>query len=648
LEVSTTRSHERWMRLALVIASSLFANACTGDDNSAAPLPPGNDAPTVGATCDPEARFGPILDKSCLGCHSVPVGGQGSYTAKARAPWSKDVEWKRVLESIQAKRMPPPGSPPLSDSDVAAAGACGAAAPLCATTLPKHAAMISRDYYMNALQEIFPPEIATASAPLLDSLAQTDKKADFRTITTGGGYTTVSVALQVGWDIAFKSLGTDSAVDTLDACLGAYATAPPADQQACIDRVLGRYARLILRQTPSADDLTKVKSEFAAGATGADHREGVRYALAYLLQRPEFLYHLESGLAEAGRLGQERILSKLSRYLWGGPPNDALLDWAKGTDLGTPADREKLARRMLDDPRAKRSLTSFYGQLLRVDDEVALTTNAAVLDGAVTANLRDDARTELLSYVEHQVFTKNGTFKDLFTASDAVVPSANLALIYGLSPTAVGKPTPVPDRKGILARAAMLLSRGDSPNIFHFGAMVAQNVLCESIPPPDPAAVAQAAKIDIPPTATARERATIQTGSGVCVGCHGRFNPYGFARLGFSAIGRRVDTEKIFDAEGKLVREAPVDTHTEIPVDGTTVTVANLDEASAVLGKSHAVARCFVSKFLSFTDGRRVDPQDKCFTERVGAQIADGSLSVKEALVRVISSSEFVTTGAEP
>jgi hypothetical protein len=621
--------------------------ACADEDLNAAPRR--QDAGPPSTTCDPEGSFGALIEERCLGCHTRPVGTQGSYTAEERAKWRPGVEWRAVFAAIEAKRMPPPGNAPLADDAIRTAGVCLAEiGSECSPGLPKRAAMISRNYFLHALEEIFPPAVAIASKPLLDGLAHSDPKETFRSITIGGERSSVSVAFQVGWKIAFQVLGTAAAIDGLDKCLPAYASSNAAQREGCIDGVLDRYSQSILRQPPGPDDRTKIKAVFAEGAANADHREGLRFAIAYLLQRPEFLYHVETGLAAAGRLTHEQILAKLSRYLWDGPPDATLVGWAVGKDLSAPEPREQIARQMLADPRARRQLVSFYGELLKLDDEGgALTTNPKILEGVSTSTLRAEARTEIDSFVEHVAFTRAAKLADLFTSNESTVPSANLAMIYGVPAGAVGTLTQLPNRRGILTRVAMLTAPGETPNIFHFGALVAKNLLCNAIPPPDPAALLEAAKIQIPTNATARERAELQTGDGVCVGCHGQFNAYGYARAGYSTIGRELTVEKVFDATGAVVREAPVSTAGTVVVDGKSVPVNDLNDVSEVLATSQAATRCFVAKYVSYSEGRAVGNGDTCFVERLTAEVTKGGLSLQDALAKVVASSEFVTRGEE-
>jgi hypothetical protein len=624
--------------VGLALVALRLLTACNDELNAN----PRRDPAQVGE-CKPEESFGALLDQRCVTCHGGPLGKEASYSAQARAKWT-DVEWKRVLDAIQARRMPPAGNPPLTDDMIAKATTCVEGP--CPNALPNRLAMVSRNYVLHALEEIFPESVAKDVAPAIDALTNAERTAPFRSVTTGGTFSAVNVALEIGWRVAFQALAKDTAVDSLDSCLAGYGTAAEAAQRSCIDAVLDRYASAILRRAPTAEDRTSLRAIYTEGTKDADHREGLRFALAYLLERPEFLYHLENATGPS-TLDRDEILAKLARYLWDSPPNAQLRAAAEGKDLATAEARQDLARQMLGDSRARRQVKTFYGELLRLDDDVALTMKPALLENVDPSTLHGEARDELLAFVDHVGFGRDGKISDIFTSNEAFVSSPNLALVYGLPATEVGKLTQLPDRKGILTRAAMLLSSGDTPNVFHYGATIAKNLLCRPIGPPDPAAIAEAAKVQIPELATARERAQLQTGSGVCVGCHSQFNAYGFGRTGYSSIGKKIGSEKIFDDQGAVVREVPVDTAGEIMIDGQNVVVKDLGESSEALGKSAEATRCFVSKFVSYTEGRATSPADRCYVDRVAREVATGSLSLREALVRIVASQEFVTRGAQ-
>ena len=67
------------------------------------------------------------------------------------------------------------------------------------------------------------------------------------------------------------------------------------------------------------------------------------------------------------RLDHYQNASQLSYFLWGSMPDATLFDAAKAGKLGTQAELEAQARRMLDDPKARDTVSEFVEQWLGLD-----------------------------------------------------------------------------------------------------------------------------------------------------------------------------------------------------------------------------------------------------------------------------------------
>ena len=92
-----------------------------------------------------------------------------------------------------------------------------------------------------------------------------------------------------------------------------------------------------------------------------------------MLQSPAFLYHWELGYenptveGKVIRLNHYENASRLSYFLWGTMPDGDLFTAAAGNKLGTQAEIEAQARRMLGDPKARETITAFAGSWLNLD-----------------------------------------------------------------------------------------------------------------------------------------------------------------------------------------------------------------------------------------------------------------------------------------
>ena len=109
----------------------------------------------------------------------------------------------------------------------------------------------------------------------------------------------------------------------------------------CLGQVVEQVGRRLYRRTLTAEERASIVAlGEAAAAALHDPDEGVDFALAALLQSPNFLYRVELG--DGGVFTGTELASRMAFLLWGGPPDDALLDQAESGALDDP---ESAARR---------------------------------------------------------------------------------------------------------------------------------------------------------------------------------------------------------------------------------------------------------------------------------------------------------------
>ena len=99
-------------------------------------------------------------------------------------------------------------------------------------------------------------------------------------------------------------------------------------------------------------------------APASQFLEGARVVVEAMLQSPKFLFHVESA---GGKFRDHEIASRLSYFLWNTTPDRSVLNAVPTGELRTAQGREKVARRMLADPRAKEAVDEFFGQWMRYD-----------------------------------------------------------------------------------------------------------------------------------------------------------------------------------------------------------------------------------------------------------------------------------------
>ena len=150
------------------------------------------------------------------------------------------------------------------------------------------------------------------------------------------------------------------------------AAASAADERACAAEIVSRLARRAYRRPVTAADLDTLLGFFDSGREdGGGFDAGVQLAIERMLVDPDFLLRIERDPAGAApgvpyALSDVEIASRLSFFLWGSIPDDALLDSAEAGRLSAPAVLDEQVRRMLADPRARSLVDDFAMQWLHL------------------------------------------------------------------------------------------------------------------------------------------------------------------------------------------------------------------------------------------------------------------------------------------
>lgn len=369
---------------------------------------------------------------------------------------------------------------------------------------------------------------------------------------------------------------------------------------------------------------------------------GVRHVLTGMLQSPHFVYRIVAGSAdEHGRieLDSYELASRLSYALWNTLPDEALLAAAERGELVDAEARRAMARRMLDDDRARPMLRSFHAQLFERERLLGVAPSRERFPSLSDEFVLHAARESDL-FVEHQVFEQGAGFSTLLTSTETFV-NAELAAIYGVSGTFGDDFTRVSldpaHRKGLLTQIAFLAAHATSadPDPIHRGVFVARRLLCRPLSAPG----------NLPPLPPAGGRTVRQTveahtevaGSG-CAVCHQRtINPLGFPFEMYDAIGRQRSTDN----------GLPVDTRSMPMIDGTPVAVADALELANQLAGSASAHACYVRHWLEFAYGRPATASDTEMIERLGAASKSAELSVKDLIVELIAAPQFQALRAE-
>jgi cytochrome c551/c552 len=322
--------------------------------------------------------------------------------------------------------------------------------------------------------------------------------------------------------------------------------ASAAEEPACARRIVTTLARRAFRRTPTADDIAGLMEMYELGRAEGTFEDGVRTAAQSAIARPEFIFRFERvpdgvSAGQSYRLDDLELASRLSYFLWGAGPDDALLDAADTGQLRTPAGLERQVRRMLADRRAESLSTHFAAQWLRLTGLAEVHPEPTIFPD-FTRNLATSMRREIELLFDSLV-REDRSVLDLLTA-DYTFVNETLARHYGIPNVAGPQFRRVtltdPNRYGLTGRGGILtmtsLANRTSP--VARGKYVLEVLL--GAPPPLPPA-------NVPPLAeavnnervrTVRERMEEHRRNPTCAGCHKIMDPIGLALENFDAIGR--------------------------------------------------------------------------------------------------------------
>src|SRR5262245_53164534 len=181
-----------------------------------------------------------------------------------------------------------------------------------------------------------------------------------------------------------------------------------APSASCVDGFVRAFGRRAYRRPLDPGEVQALTELYAAVAGQLDAAAGVEAVLQAVLQSPHFLYRIElgGGSASSGAVvpvTQLELATRLASLLWASTPDDALLDAAEHGELATVGQIEAMARRMLDDPRARQATGEFDRQWLELTKLDTLSKDPAAYP-AFDAALAAAWKQETEAFVDHVIW----------------------------------------------------------------------------------------------------------------------------------------------------------------------------------------------------------------------------------------------------
>ena len=382
--------------------------------------------------------------------------------------------------------------------------------------------------------------------------------------------------------------------------------------------------------------------------------EGAQLVVEAMLQSTSFLFRFDD--SSDPKWKPYAMASRLSYAIWDSMPDAGLLKAAASGELDTPEGVAKMTRRMLDDPRARESLSEFVSQWMRFD-RILQTSKDRRKYPQFTRETAVAMTQEARLFVADLVWNDRN-FMDLFTA-DYGYADAALAAIYGVQAPAkdfdrVSFPADS-ERAGVLGQALFLTitAKPDDSAPTARGLFVREQFLCQHVPEP-PAGV----NTNLPPVTeerpqTNRSRMLEHATNPSCATCHKLIDPIGFGLERFDGIGVKRDTFQLSfplpREEGSQRREMKT-VDLEIDPTGQVVGLPDSEFSSPsqlgkVLAESKQCQECVVKQYFRYTLGRMETAADRPLIRKVLDDFRSSDFHFRELIVALMRERASVDSG---
>lgn len=414
-------------------------------------------------------------------------------------------------------------------------------------------------------------------------------------------------------------------------------TPAAAVDENCAGQTISELGRKIWRRPLDPEEVASLTaiSSTVTRALGT-FEAGMEFAVASMLQSPNFLFRVELGEPDPANSGARRYSSyematRLSYFFWNTTPDSTLLAAAESGALLESEGIAAEARRLLDSPRARAGMRNFFSEMFELyllDEMVKDPT----LFTHFSAELGESAREETLNMLERLVFDDQGDYRDIFTTNRTYV-DRRLAAIYNVraaSREGFGEVmlTENDHRRGLLGHVSVLAlnAHSVSSSATLRGKFVRTVLLCGEIPPP-PVNVNTALPEPSGTAVTLRDRVKEHLTNPNCATCHLAMDPIGLGLENFDGIGRF--REKEFGAM--------IDASSD--VDGEEFT--NAWELGAVLRDHPDVPRCLARTLYRYAIGNVEVPGEQEQIDSLAAVFANSKYRVRPLLEAIAVSKGF-------
>jgi hypothetical protein len=410
----------------------------------------------------------------------------------------------------------------------------------------------------------------------------------------------------------------------------------------CAAAFFSKYGRLLFRRPlTDAENAATVKMASVGAEKSGDFYRGLQAGLARLLVSPNFVFRVERGESDGGKiqhLDDYSLATRISFLLWNAPPDSQLLDAAGNGSLRTQAGIEREVDRLIASPRFEQGVRGFFADMFAYDQFDGLSKDQSIYP-KFTSQLARDAQEQTLRTIVDLLITNKGDYRNLFTTKRTFM-NRTLGSLYKVPMDAAAFEGWVPytfapsdPRAGILSLAAFLMldpthEGRSSPTIR--GKSVRELFLCQKVPAPPPDV-----NFDLVQNThnaiykTARDRLTAHRDNPTCAGCHAVMDPIGLGIENYDGIGeyRTHENAALIDSSGTFDNKP----------------FKNLIGLQQVLRSDPGTANCVADRVYAYGVGRKSIAGERDWIDYLREQFA-GDRYVFSALMRRVTTSNAFRT----
>jgi len=383
--------------------------------------------------------------------------------------------------------------------------------------------------------------------------------------------------------------------------------------------------------------------------TGLSVVEAMTDTFKAILCSPHFLY-IEAPLDdsftdEVVTLNQKKayqIASRLSYFLWGSMPDQALLDAAETGSLLEPIELRYQALRMIRDPRAEAFVGNFTDGWLGLSKLGQVMPDSVKFSFFSTRELEASMREEARAFFRY-ILEGNRDVSEFLDGGYSFV-DRNLAKHYGLDYAHLGdEPEKVEFpadsyRGGLMGQAGVLTvsANGVDTSPVIRGIWILENI--PGTPPSPPPPDVPSLEPDIRGATSIRDQLAKHREIATCNECHRKMDPLGFALESFDAVG----SFRSHYTDGKGKPSIPIDTSGKLPSGETFQDVRDLKKI--LLERKDMFVRALTEKLMMYALGREMAFSDRPQINAIIDELERRRGGLQDLVEIVITSDAFLNS----